>query len=235
MKTSVVSGVVSGVLLALAPAVAHAAVVAEWRMDEKAGATTMVDSAPSVGGANNGTRVVNVTTGVAPLVSGFAYQFGGTSSYVQVPHHSSLNPGSKTIALAATVKISNQPMADDSYDLVRKGVTTTSGGHYKMEILRSSKDATVGNLHCRFKIVTSGGTQVSVSAISPVDVANGAKHAVRCLRSGTTVRAIVDGKATSASGPAGWIANGSPVFVGAKQPTDDVLQGVLDQVSISIG
>ena len=234
MKRSVVTGAASGVLLALAPAVAHAAVVAEWRMNEKAGATTMVDSATGVGGANNGT-VTSVKTGVAPLVSGAAYQFGGTTSHVRVPDNAAFDPGSKAITLAATVKISGSTMNDDSYDVVRKGLTTTAGGYWKMEIKRSDANAAVGNLRCVFKVVKSSGSLATVTFDAPVDVVNGAKHSLKCVKSGSTVKAIVDGQTFTGTAPTGSISNADSVFVGSKMPGDDVLQGVVDQVTVSIG
>jgi hypothetical protein len=233
MKRRAVSGVAGGVLLALAPVTAHAAVVAEWKMDEAAGASTMVDSATGVGGANNGT-ITNVTTGVTALVSGRAYKFGGGTSHVKVPDNASLDPGTKNVTLGATVRIANVNMLDDSYDIVRKGVTTTSGGYWKMEVKRAA-DPTVGNLNCVFKLVKSDGSIVTMTKLAPVDVADGRTHTLRCIRSATKVQAVVDGTAYSRTAPAGSISNNQPVFVGSKSPGDDVLQGVLDQVTVSIG
>ena len=66
---------------------ASAATTAWWKMDETSG-TTMNDSV----GSANGT-LHNVTLGLAGI-SGKAYGFNGTSSYVSVPNRSSLNPGS---------------------------------------------------------------------------------------------------------------------------------------------
>jgi hypothetical protein len=37
------------------------------------------------------------------------------------------------------------------YDVVRKGLVTIEGGHYKMEMRRKATDPTVGELHCLFK------------------------------------------------------------------------------------
>jgi len=218
-------------VIVLTPAAAQAAVVAAWRMDEGQGASVKRDSADR-GGSNNGT-IHNVRTGVPGLVSGKAYEFGGDSSYVEVPDNPSLDPGSANITLTATVQAADRPMPDDSYDLVRKGVTTTPGGEWKMEIKRAA-DPSVGQLLCVFKGV-SGGNVVTVQRNASVDIVDGRKHTLKCVKTATTVRAIVDGKTFTTTKAAGSIANDQPVIVGAKSSADDVLQGVLDQVSIDIG
>jgi Concanavalin A-like lectin/glucanases superfamily len=233
MKGCMLSGVLGAVVLALAPAVASAAVVAEWKMNEASGATTMKDSA-SLGGANNGT-IKKVTTGVPGLVSGKAYRFGGTTSHVKVPDHPELDPGTRKITLEASVQISGKPMSDDSYDLIRKGEAGTSGGYWKMELARSDLDSSVGYLNCVFKGPDSSGKVVSVTKKAFVDIADGKPHKLRCVRSGSTVQAVVDGRAFTRSAPVVSMSNNQPVRVGAKESGDDVLQGVLDQVSISVG
>jgi Concanavalin A-like lectin/glucanases superfamily len=218
--------------IALAPAAAaQAAVVASWQMDEASGATTMKDSA-SLGGTNNG-AIHNVRTGVPGLAGGRAYQFGGATSYVEVPDDAALDPGAADITLSATIKADNIAMPDDSYDLVRKGVTTTAGGDWKMEIHRAA-DPTVGRLLCVFKGVV-GGSMVAVQRNASVDVIDGAKHTLKCVKTATKVTAIVDGKSFSTTKAAGSIANDQPVIVGAKSASDDVLQGVLDAVTVNIG
>jgi hypothetical protein len=60
-------------------------------------------------------------------VSGNAYQFGGNSSYGEVADSGTLDPGSRSMTIRATVRTVGGVMRDDSYDLVRKGLTTTAG------------------------------------------------------------------------------------------------------------
>lgn len=234
MRKSILRGVALGALAALAPVTAHAAVVAEWRMNEPSGAKTMADSATGVGGANDGT-ITNVKTGVPALVSGRAYEFGGAASHVTVPHHSSLNPGTATISLGASVKIPDEPLKDDSYDIVRKGETTTAGGYWKMEVKRNRTYPAIGNLNCVFKVVTPTGAMVSYSRVAWVDIADGRKRTVECVKTASSVIAKVDGRVFGASAGPGWIANTEPVIVGSRVPGDDVFQGVLDQVAVAIG
>src|SRR3712207_9552891 len=104
---------------------------ADWQMSETSG--PMIDSS---GNNNNGSP-----TDV--LQTGSAYTFNGSTSRVAVPDNDSLDPLEKDITLTASVQVTNAPMEDDSYDVVRKGLSATSGGDYKMEIKRTS-DPTIG-------------------------------------------------------------------------------------------
>lgn len=215
------------------PAAAHADVVAHWHMDEGSDASVMVDSA-SAGGQNNGT-IVNVTTGVAGLVSGKAYSFSGETPYIEVPDHDSLDPGNAPITLTATVRTVNAPMPDDSYDVVRKGYTDTKGGDWKMEIKRNPNNHSIGRLHCSFKGVMPTGKRRTVARVAQVDIVDGRTHTLECRRTATAVHAVVDGRVFTNAKASGNISNREPVIVGAKMKGDDVLQGTLDEVIIDIG
>jgi hypothetical protein len=231
MRRLLITTVLAGGI-ALSPAAAEAAVVAAWQMDEPAKASTMVDSA-SLGGSNNG-EIHNVETAVAALVSGKAYRFGGPTSYVEVADNAALNPGTANITLTATVRADDKGMPDDSYDLVRKGVTTTAGGEWKMEIKRTA-DPKVGRLLCVFKGVLPNGTVSTVQRNNSVDLIDGSIHTLKCVKTATAVSAVVDAKTATTTKAAGSIANNQPVIVGAKSAGDDVLQGVLDRVTVDIG
>src|SRR5215217_9683622 len=192
---------------------------ADWQMDETSG--QMIDSS---GNNNNGTPT-NVDQ------TGSRYVFNGTNSYVAVPDRDSLDPKGKDIKLKARVKVTDRPMDDDSYDIVRKGLVTTPGGDYKMEIKRAA-DPTVGKLHCLFK--GDGGT---VDIVAQRDIVDGNGHKLECIKTGTTVVARIDGEiGGTTAGSAGSISNASNVIVGAKtaNPLDDMFDGSMDFVSIDI-
>ena len=201
-------------------------------MDEAAGATTMVDSI-TTGVLNNG-QIFSVQTGVTALAGGRAYQFDGTADYVKVPDSDELDPGTKKIVLSAVVRIPDVAMKDDSYDLVRKGLSGTSGGDWKMEIKRRDGAASVGRLNCVFNSVLNGDKVVGAKLATP-DVVDGRIHTLQCIRDGSSVRAVVDGVVYEKIRASGSIVNSSPVYLGCKEPGDDVLQGTLDQVTVSIG
>jgi hypothetical protein len=211
-------------------------------MNETSG--QMLDSS---GNNNNGTPK-NVVQGVQEDIDGdgvaeSTYAFNGLTtpaSRVEVPDADSLDPKANDITLTARVKVNGTSLDDDSYDVVRKGVVTTVGGDYKMEIKRVKADPTVGKLHCVFR----GDPGSTVNKVANLDVVDGRWHKLECLKTGDKVVARVDGgRSFTKTGLAGSIDNASNVWVGAKTVTlttrgvergDDVFDGSMDFVSIEI-
>jgi hypothetical protein len=210
---------VAGMLMASSPTWAALLLKADWQMNETSG-LEMIDSS---GNNNYGTPIDVVQTGSL-------YAFNGSTSYVVVPDNNSLDPLEKDITLRAFVLVTDAPMDDDSYDVVRKGLAATPGGDYKMEIYGTS-DPTVGKLHCLFK-----GTGGSVRKVARPDIVDGRWHTLECIKTRTSVVARVDGRSYTKAGSAGSISNPSNVLVGAKTaiPLDDVFYGAMDFVSIDI-
>jgi hypothetical protein len=200
---------------------------ADWQMEETSG--QMIDSS---GNGNHG-NPTDVVQGVPDPELGDkpTYLFNGLSSRVAVPDNDSLDPGGKDITLTASVQVTNVPMDDDSYDIVRKGLSSKTAGDYKMEIKRTSNPA-VGKLHCLFK--GSGGR---VNRVAPPDIVDGNWHTLECIKTSDSVVAKVDGgKSYTKTGSAGTISNSKEVLVGAKKtnPFDDMFDGSMDFVSIDI-
>ena len=193
---------------------------ADWRMDETSG--QMIDSS---GNDNDGSPTDVLRTGST-------YLFNGSTSRVAVRDtNDGLDPVEEDITLGASVRVTDAPMDDDSYDVVRKGLSSTTGGDYKMEVFRRS-DPTVGRLHCLFK-----GTEGKVSRKAPPDIVDGGWHTLECIKTSTSVVAKVDGRRGSTkAGSAGSISNAKEVLVGAKttDPFDDVFEGEMDFVGIDI-
>jgi Concanavalin A-like lectin/glucanases superfamily len=208
------------VLLLAAPSYADVLLTAaDWQMNETSG--QMTDSS---GNENNGDP-----TDVRQR--GSRYLFNGSTSYVAVPDSDSLDPAEKDVTLRARLKVTDAPMDDDSYDIVRKGLAGRPGGDYKMEIKRAA-DPTVGKLHCLFK--GDGGT---VDKVARGDIVDGNWHTLECIKTSASVVARVDGSGGSTkAGSAGSISNATDVMVGAKTavPLDDTFDGKMDFVSIDI-
>ncbi len=190
---------------------------ADWQMNETSG--QMIDSS---GNNNNGTPTDVVQTGST-------YVFNGSSSRVVVADNDSLDPAAWDITLTASVRVRGTSLDDDSYDIVRKGLSTTTGGDYKMEIKRVKSDPTVGKLHCLFK-----GTEGTVRKVARRDIVDEGWHTFECKKTSTSVVARVDGKSYTKTGSVGSISNSREVIVGAKttSPLDDVFDGSMDFVSI---
>ncbi len=162
--------------------------------------------------------------------TGSTYIFNGSTSHVTFAHDESLNPAVNDITLTASIRVADEPMDDDSYDVVRKGLFHTAGGYYKMEILRTS-DPTVGKLHCLFK-----GTGGIVNIVAPTDIVDGHWHTLECIKTSNSVVATMDGKSYMKMGSAGSISNSEEVLVGARttNPFDDMFAGAIDFVGIDI-
>ena len=130
-------------MLMASPAWAVLLKAADWQMNETSGA--MIDSSAN---GNDGTPT-DVVQGVQKR-NKLTYVFNGSTSRVVVADNNSLDPGGNDITLTARVVVNGGSLDDDSYDVVRKGLVTTEGGDYKMEIKRKHKDPTVGKLHGLF-------------------------------------------------------------------------------------
>jgi hypothetical protein len=224
LLASVVVAVV-GMLVASPAAWAVLLKAADWQMEETSG--QMIDSS----GNNNHGNPTDVVQGFQEGDKS-TYVFNGSSSRVVVPDtNDSLDPFEKDITLRASVKVTDKPMDDDSYDIVRKGLSSKTAGDYKMEIKRAS-DPTVGRLHCLFK-----GSVGRVSRKARPDIVDGGWHTLECIKTSTSVVARVDGgKSYTKTGSAGSISNTKEVLVGAKKtnPFDDMFDGSMDFVSIEI-
>jgi hypothetical protein len=213
--------VVAGMIVASMASPAWAVLLAkaaDWQMNETSG--PMIDSSAN---GNDGT-LTDVDQ------SGSTYVFNGSTSHVVVPDDDSLDPAANDITLTASVRVNGESMDDDSYDIVRKGLSTTAGGDYKMEI-KGTSDPTVGRLHCLFK--GSGGR---VNRVARVDIVDGRWHTLECVKTSDSVVARVDGRSYTKAGSAGSISSSTNVMVGAKtaNPFDDVFDGSMNFVRIDI-
>lgn len=210
----------AGALFATLPsALASAApgTVALWHMDETTG-TVMHDSV----GTHNGT-LHSVQLGL-PGFTGTSYGFNGSSSYVTVPSSGDLNPGSANITFTIHLKTTGTPPpAPADWDLFRKGVYTSAGGEYKMELQQT------GKLSCGFK-----GSAGSAGLTAGPAINDGRWHTVSCVKASTAIELVVDGVVFTKAKTIGSIANTAAVVIGA-HPGSDWYKGQLDEASILIG
>jgi hypothetical protein len=178
-------------------------IAAQWAMTETSG-TTMFDSS---GNGNNG-AITNVT------LTGAGYVFDGTSSKVVVPDSPSLAIGANDFSYTVQFQTSRVPPLGTDYDLIRKGVGSTSGGEFKLEIVY---DRGVGKPKC----VVSDSLGFSASERGNRNVADGQVHTVTCTKSGTKVTQQIDSfpptfATANLSGP---ITTTKPLTLGVKAPT----------------
>jgi hypothetical protein len=197
--------------------------LASWDMQDPG---VMSDSA---GGHTGVTEQISSIAGV----SGAGYAFNGVTSRVVVSNpDGDLNPGDQDFSFTVHVRFTEAPSAQQgTYDLMRKGNSTTPGGYWKTEVVRADDGA--ARVGCYF----GGSANPSAKRVAGSDLADDAWHAITCKRTATKIWTIIDGVAASKTVTVGTIANTDPVLLGSKTATGktgDPYKGWMDEVSISI-
>ncbi|MGN6167956.1 MAG: LamG-like jellyroll fold domain-containing protein, partial [Solirubrobacteraceae bacterium] len=163
--------------------------VARWHMNESSG-TVMHDSV----GNHNGT-IHSVRLGV-PGFLGSAYGFNGSSSYVLVPAAGDLNPGRANLAVTIHLKTTSRPRRGHDWDLIRKGHFRKSRDEWKVEYHPD------GRASCGFK----GSRRFATLRAGP-SLDNNRWHTIRCVKTASAIRLIVDGVTHSKARRVGSIGN----------------------------
>jgi hypothetical protein len=217
-RAALTSAIAAVVLLLLAAPAQGATTVATWKMGGTG--STMTDS---TGGHTGTLHHVDVDQ---PGLSGRAFGFSGTPSYVTVPASSDFAPGKGAFSIELSVRFDDRPSASvRDYDLLRMGLSSTSGGSWKIEILQN------GKAYCEFRGSSGTGT---VSA-GP-DLSDSHWHTLSCARTSSKVVLTVDGKSWSTSTATGSITSSQTVYFGARDSSGaDQYRGLMDSVSISKG
>ena len=200
-----------------------ATTAALWHMEETA---RLVDSS---GKGNNGTTTA--ITSVAGAV-GKGYHFNGRNSVASVPDSASLDPGTATLRITARVKFTVVPSPSVvDYDLVRKGLSGTVGGDWKMEIYPPSPGSSIGPAYCFFQ----DATRASAFIRDTRNLADGKWHTITCTKTSSAISVTVDGVTRSKAVRLGTINNTKPITIGMKPGGGDRYLGDMDEVSIQIG
>ena len=190
-----------------------------WHMDEPSGTRTVVDDA----GDHDGVAT-DVIFG-EPGYRGTAYRFNGATSIVRVPHADDLNPGSGGFSYGAWVNFTELP-PERTWDVVRKGVSGSSGGNYKLELYTANGAA---RARCAWK----DGAGITTTKVGGSGLNDGGWHQLRCSRSGDTFSVTVDGVTSSNSATLGSIANTAELTIGAKATDSDVFKGLIDEAQVT--
>jgi hypothetical protein len=197
-------------------------------MDEPDGSGTMLDS-----GSPTQTSGIweHIVAGVAG-VTGTAYRFNGSSSRIVVNDDPSLDPGSAPFSVTVHVRFTEIPTAEigGDFDLIRKGLGSTSGGDWKVEIVPTSNgQQTMGLCHVQ------GSAGVAEAKGAPSTLDDGTWHELSCSKDDDGVTLTVDGTSYVTDDVVGSIANSAPLTVGAKSIGGDWYDGDMDDVSLQIG
>jgi hypothetical protein len=204
---------------------AQSGVLADWRMDESAGATTLIDSSGNgfhgvMGSAVEiGRKDGSSTFHRWPYISSRALP---VPARLHVMNQAALNPGTGDYA----VEIRFRGTVNDG-NITQKGQSGNSGGMWKIELHS-------GYPTCLFRGSSgNGGIRVSTK------VTDGKWHVLRCERRATQVVMVLDGVIVGRKqGATGNISNNANVVIGGKQTCDsvtiecDYYRGDLDYVRI---
>jgi hypothetical protein len=208
------------ITLGAGPAAAATVFGAQWSMSNP---STMVDTFGSP--PNNGTTY-NITS------SGGGYSFNGSNSKVVVPDSPGLNPGTNDFSYSVQVQTSRVPPSGTDYDLIRKGISSTAGGEYKLEIVYST---TGGKAFCLAK----DNAKVSATVKGTTNVTDGQVHTLTCKKTSTGLTVDVDGATRTKAASLGSISNSSPLTISAKTPNitgvnGDFYFGTMFRASLSL-
>jgi hypothetical protein len=192
-----------------------------WHFDEKSG-TVAHDSS---GHGHDGT-IFSPTTLGQPGFLGTSFGFGPDRARVEVKSAADLNPGSADFAFTAHVNLTSAPGRNQTYDVVRKGLSFTSTGEFKLEIIPG------GRAQCEAK---DSARRIGIVKGPSINLADGKWHTVGCRLVGSTWSVIVDSRVISKAVPFGTITNSKSISIGGKYGDEDGVQGRVDEVSLSIG
>lgn len=155
---------------------------------------------------------------------------GCPRAVVDVPHDPGMNPGDRSFSFGATVLLQPDETTEGS-NVMQKGRFRTPGAQWKLQI-----DDIAGRPSCVFR---GGPGRRGPSAIvtSPVSVATGSWHRVRCVLTADRAAVVVDGLRTSVRAAAVRpLSNTAPVRIGGPglDLGDDQYHGRLDDVFLRI-
>ena len=226
-----VLGVAAAAVVVVVPVgAAHAAtaVVAWYHLDEGPGAVTMHDSG---GFGLDGHIGPAVQTG-ATFAGSTGYRWSKVSPtappakperIVSVPTNPLLNPDSGDYTVEFRYRTSRS-----FGNVLQKGQNKTTGGYWKFE-------QPSGHMTCLYK----GGNGQQRAIVSPVTTNDGNWYSIRCERTPTEIRLIIDGvRVGRLVGPTGNIANNQPLSIGGKSACDqitvtcDYFEGDIDDIRI---
>ena len=207
IRSVAVVGVTAAMMLSVPAAGAATGFRAHWKFDE-VHSSTAVDSS----------RHHNDGTNVHIVGDGTGYTFNGVNSRVVVPSSASLNPGSADFSYGVTLTMTKPPSpVGETYDVLRKGLSTSKGGDYKLEVKNIKGNAVP---RCVVRSVRANGTKVFASIqATRKTLADGQPHIVKCSKTRTEISIAVGSRPvrtkTYAQG-LGSVSNTFQLAIGAK-------------------
>ena len=157
---------------------------------------------------------------------GSSFSFDERDSWLMVPPSPELNPGDHDFLLSAWVSLGASPGPGETYDVIRKGISYTIPGEFKLEVLPQDR------VRCTAKDDQERTARVTTSKVRVLD---GRWHHLGCARTGPLWSVLVDDTVTSRWTSLGVIENEVPMAIGSKYGMEDRPAGRLDDVRLVVG
>jgi hypothetical protein len=211
-------------LVAALPAAAASTVVLNYTGDETSG-TVAVDS--SAYGNNGSLHQV--------ALGGQVYSFNGSTSYIQTPASTSINPGTSDYTYSVRMVLPAGYTWSHDLSLVRRGSAKFAGAYYKAELIWHKSTAKMVFV-CAMRDSTGNRGFVSTSAQTLND---GAWHTLGCAKTATSVTLTKDAKVITRSATVGDLSSAQPLNFGAEQIDAtsfwEHFPGQMDDITITKG
>jgi len=172
-------------------------------------------------GVNQGALVLGL-----PGHLGTSYGVSRSGSWIEVPSSPDLNPGTRNFRFSLWVNFKAAPEGRQSFDMVRKGLSYTTTGEYKVEIIHD------GRVRCTAKDSTGHWAR---SIVWKTNVTDGRWHRIGCAREGDHWIAFADRQRESHDSRLRSISNDMSLSIGSKYGFEDLPDGRLDEVRLQIG
>jgi hypothetical protein len=193
--------------------------------DRAAGRVPPFVAVDSSGNGNDGIIQGDTVVGL-PGRYGTSYTFVRRGSWVQVPSAPDINPGTRDFLVTVWVEFDEFPGPGETYDLVRKGVSYTTPGEFKLEVLPG------GLVRCTAKDESKKVVTATSIAAIPDDET---WHQIGCARTGEVWSVLVDDALRAHVVDLGAVANTVPLSIGAKYGLEDRPRGRVDDVKLFFG
>ena len=195
---------------------ADASTTVTWHMDDSSGASDPAGHTLSLSNID--------------VSSDDYWTFDGDGLATTASDDDTFDPGTSSFTISVKIRSSTMPSSSvGDYDLVRKGLSATSGGYWKLEMIPNSARTKTLAL-CQ---MTGGRLKWA-----PFSLTDGQWHTITCTRdaSGPTLKITIDGTSkTKSITTSKKIANSSKLYVGAKDSSDDEYTGDMDELSLKVG
>lgn len=177
------------------------------------------------GGGHDGNIQGLVKFGLPGYDDATSYSFEERGAWILVPSAAPLNPVDQDFLVSAWVNLDDSPDSAETYDVVRKGISFTSPGEFKLGILP------FGRVRCTAR--DQYQREVTATSRRARDF-DGDWHRIGCARTGSMWSVIVDDAIETRLVALGSVASTVAMYIGSKYGFEDRSAGRVDDVKLII-